>query len=713
MQTIQQLLLQPDTGKKVLETLTKESGTSLPSQGLVAGQSVLSALFQLASDNKKVVYNDIDVFQFKKNEKMRNRVTGKNQTAVFHEVVDASEEYSQLYSGVVKFFNSTREGDINKITVKASSNVDFSSSEDHLKTFLLKTFDINSVKVGVDLKTEKIFWEQDFVNYLKTQQLHLSTVIGPVQSLLRILTKHEKNQGYLDFEYALNMTMASILSNFGGYTVYEEIAQETPQLLERSPLEAQLWLEKEYSVNQRIESVKKSWTENLKKYGYSTFKGPVFGKKYFDYYVEHEERLAPYFELVKLENGTRAIYYPLIKKLPDSFTSKIKPFETLLTREWNSTNVQKSKNKRQWLVSYEKILNPSTKQSEKENILRLINTPPEFVEGMLVKGYSLKKFSDSMNKILTPGAYSEKTKEKLISYYRSHSNELRKSLWSCTSVSEIHEKLNQSFKSITSVWGEDNINKAFAAHHKYSSVIKEVTRILQYENQPLRERLKQEKPNFTLSLQLREVNDKYVYVAQSKSRGYTGQSSKEVYVAEDQEEAFQKFVVHQNLLMNKDYMTLLKSVHMLNFSIESSTKKRALQPVWEKDEVLFEKRVNEEFGGNSKFKVTQLRTEFELEQEGEEMSHCVGGYSTTVAQGLCSIWHLQEEGTQNHSTLEVRLKEELITIDDEPCEVSKYYIVQNRARHNKTPVSSLLKLGNILVDCLNSKNKKSLQKRDI
>ena len=106
MQNIQQLLLQPDTGKKVLETLVKESGTSLPSQGLVAGQSVLSALFQLASDNKKIVYNDIDVFQFKKNEKMRHRVTGKNQTSVFHEVVDASEDYSQLYSGVVKFFNS-------------------------------------------------------------------------------------------------------------------------------------------------------------------------------------------------------------------------------------------------------------------------------------------------------------------------------------------------------------------------------------------------------------------------------------------------------------------------------------------------------------------------------------------------------------------------------------------------------------------------------
>lgn len=702
MQNIKQLLLQPDTGKKVLETLTKESGTALPAEGILAGQSVLSALNQLANNSNKVIYNDIDIFQFKKFERQKYKVTGRNRAAVLHEIYAEQDDYSQVYTGTVRFFNSTRTGPLNNITVNAATTEDYIASDKHLKTLLLKTFDINSVKVGVDLKNEKLFWEEEFIGYLNTQQLQMSLIMGPIQSLLRVLNKKENNQGYLDLEYAINVAMAAIMSDYGHITARTEIEQEPPEFLATyNKVQEQQWIIENQSIAQRAYAVRKFWDANLKKQAYSNFKGPVFGKKYYEFYCKHEEKLAPFFELVALPHKNNNIYYPLIKSIPASFLEKMSSFEMLLNSDWNNLNIHKRNNKGHWLYNYEKVLNPSTKQSEKDNIKKLLNTPLQLVQDLLVKSYSLKTFRKNIGQILVTGSYSNKTKAELAQFYDAHRTELKKSVQECKTVSQVYENLNQSYKNIVSTWSARDVNKAFAAHHKYHSVIKEITAILKHESLPLRERLKQEPPATSIKLRLREVEGQCVYVAQSANRfGYENQ--KEIYVAEDQEKLFQELSANKNLFANKQYVMLLKHVHALNFAMTNEAKRKELQPEWERDEEYFQRKIKSDLGAGAKFEVKQLRTEFELEQEGEEMSHCVGGYSTLVSQGICSIWQLHDCTLLTSSTLEVRKSSKTITINDKQIKVDTHYIVQNRARHNRAPSDALQYVANILIQALDA-----------
>lgn len=707
MTSISELIQLPSTATKVLEILTKEAGVGLPTKGIIAGQSVLSALNQLASDSKRVIYNDIDIFNFKKNEKIRHKVTGLNTTSVYFEKTLGDSEYSHLYTGVVRFFNSKRKGPLNLISVRAMSNEDYLASEDHLKECLLKTFDINSVQVAVDLQKETLFWEPNFIEYLTTDQLRLSVVLGPIQSLLRVLNKEKTNQGFLDIDYAFNVTLAALLGH-AGYCVENTImlSRIIPDISRRSPVDVQISLEKELSLTQRIDAIKSHWEQDKSKFGYSSFSGPVFGKKYFELYQKFESRLQPYFELVELSQGSQKIYYPLIKELPEQFITKIKPYESLLNRDWSPLQQYKNKSKKKCLTSFEKVLNPSTKQVEKDNIKKLLDTPEELIEALLQKGTTIREFNRNASSLLNANQYADKTKETLMGYYKAHSSELKPVVWACENVSQIYESLNRSYKSIQKIWGAESVNKAFAAHHKYFQTLKEMRQLLTYEEQPLRERLKQEPPRWSIKLHLREVNGQYMYAIEPVNR-YGGHKNY-IYVEEEQEQALKELANINAPLMDKNYLYLLRNVHMLNLKLTSQRQQQPLQPVIEKDEELFSSKLSKEFGENNSFKVKQLRSEFDLEQEGEEMSHCVGGYTQKVSTGACSIWHLQDLTGLKDSTLEVGVLPEEWKTEHGLKVVNRYYIAQHRAHNNKSPDHRLDTLANVLIESLNSNSIKEL-----
>ena len=282
--------------------------------------------------------------------------------------------------------------------------------------------------------------------------------------------------------------------------------------------------------------------------------------------------------------------------MPEEFVRKMQPYQELLSPGWNQMKSFQNKQKRKWITSYEKVLNPSTKQSEKENILKLLKAPVSFLDSILSGKYAISNFQKNMSSILNEGSYSEKNKEKLLSYFQAHKQELREKVRACSSFGEIFEELNKSLKAVVKVWGEENINKAFSAHHKYYHVLKEMSEIITYEEQPLKERLKQTQPNRTIILQYDQVNNEYMFIARPVNRYHAGRKESVVYLAEDQEKAFKSLANIEHPLFNKDYAHLLKTVHMLNFSINSEKKKEQIQPVWEKDEELFLKKLTQEIG---------------------------------------------------------------------------------------------------------------------
>lgn len=59
------------------------------------------------------------------------------------------------------------------------------------------------------------------------------------------------------------------------------------------------------------------------------------------------------------------------------------------------------------------------------------------------------------------------------------------------------------------------------------------------------------------------------------------------------------------------------------------------------------------YRGADGVEIVQLKTADALTEEGRRMNHCVGGYATDVAEGLCEIYSLRDGAGESRATVEV------------------------------------------------------------
>lgn len=190
--------LHPGMGANVLTLL--EQMAPLPPFGFVAGQAVASALVDLYGAGGGV-YNDVDVF-------VRTPFTSHRQDSLVllpqryaPEIAmrpapspDGGEapEYSFMAlqqtlvaAPTYSISGVRREELLNEVFYHTSSPMDAVASA----RCVLASFDINAVRVGVDLASGQLIWDVHFEQFCHTGELRLCALHTPYHSLLRLIRK--------------------------------------------------------------------------------------------------------------------------------------------------------------------------------------------------------------------------------------------------------------------------------------------------------------------------------------------------------------------------------------------------------------------------------------------------------------------------------------------------------------------------------------------
>lgn len=176
-----------------------KSKWTLPSSGFIAGGSIANLVWQSVSGNKAVV-NDVDIFIF---DGVIERIDDSDKSVLF-KYQEKEERFWEDYSGM-------RYGNINRdfYTIVSSENngmlniVKYKSNKKDTD-LILRSFDINSTKVGYSIEEDKVYWTQEFEEFLNTGQLKVCNLMTPAHTAIRIVKKaDELNCKLDDFELKL------------------------------------------------------------------------------------------------------------------------------------------------------------------------------------------------------------------------------------------------------------------------------------------------------------------------------------------------------------------------------------------------------------------------------------------------------------------------------------------------------------------------------
>lgn len=177
----------------------------LPSQGILAGQAVDSAITDLFGHGGGV-YNDLDIFRNVPNGARRGsrdfashtatRATLALQTPSDYAGMQLTLSLVQSYSiksvsrqGMLNFVNCTM--DAHEPTRRLTAN------------HVLSGFDLNCTRVCVDLSTGELIWDRHYEEFLRSRQLRIAMMHTPWHTFLRLAKKSEELPNvFVDFAAA-------------------------------------------------------------------------------------------------------------------------------------------------------------------------------------------------------------------------------------------------------------------------------------------------------------------------------------------------------------------------------------------------------------------------------------------------------------------------------------------------------------------------------
>ncbi len=206
----QQIILKPEMGEAILTHLGKKC--ELPKFGVVAGQAVASAIDDLWGKGGGV-YNDIDVF-VPSSGKVLKIDAKASATAARAKPKLVSKTNSGYGGSVYRHLEMVQTyrieqvrylGLVNKVYFQLPNNF-VRRLDDHARR-IIEGFDINAVRVGVDVRTKRLTWDAHFEQFLHNRELRIAACYTPVHSLIRLLKKaRELSDVMVDVETAARIT---------------------------------------------------------------------------------------------------------------------------------------------------------------------------------------------------------------------------------------------------------------------------------------------------------------------------------------------------------------------------------------------------------------------------------------------------------------------------------------------------------------------------
>lgn len=203
-------------GPAVLEHLRQF--TPLPETGVIAGQSVSSAIDDLFGKGGGV-YNDVDLFLQSPRSKLRRALENATATQLVPGIHDPAEvERDDAYGGLsavmaaMQSYTVTataREGMLNRVYCLPYRNYFTGEIKPLPAERIISSFDLNCVRVAVDLDTQQLVWTPDYERFIHSRQLEITCLQTPFHSFLRLLKKLKEMPGtYADIDAAATATAA-------------------------------------------------------------------------------------------------------------------------------------------------------------------------------------------------------------------------------------------------------------------------------------------------------------------------------------------------------------------------------------------------------------------------------------------------------------------------------------------------------------------------
>lgn len=186
--------------RQIIDYLEQHSNIKLPNSGIIAGQSVAEAYFRVNNIDIHTRIKDIDIFCL-------DYIPEKNSTEI--NVKFFNTEFSLEYSEYQLLVNSVNNDyHIHRVKEEDIFNYIYISNYSKNKKLLhtiIDRFDINSVQIGIDLKTKEIYMSSYFIDFVKNRQLQIVNFHSFPSSLLRLIDKklHSTNT-YLNLDFEIS-----------------------------------------------------------------------------------------------------------------------------------------------------------------------------------------------------------------------------------------------------------------------------------------------------------------------------------------------------------------------------------------------------------------------------------------------------------------------------------------------------------------------------
>ena len=193
-------------GRQAIERIKSEWG--LPKRGFLAGGSIANIVWELVSGNKAVV-SDIDVFIF---DSLEEKINTSNRDTLFN-YQEKETRYYEDYTGMCfntytkdfySIIEAERDGMFNNIRYK-------SNSQD--PSLIIKSFDINSTRIGYSIEKDELYWTSEFEEFLKTGELKVTNLMTPSHTAIRIVKKSKDLNVKLD-EFEFKLIQYALSCNF-------------------------------------------------------------------------------------------------------------------------------------------------------------------------------------------------------------------------------------------------------------------------------------------------------------------------------------------------------------------------------------------------------------------------------------------------------------------------------------------------------------------
>lgn len=197
-----QIALRPEMGPLILQHL--QQFATLPTKGILAGQAVDSAITDLWGKGGGV-YNDLDVFRqcptkaYRPDEKA-NSTAMRSQLLLQRVPSYGSMNLVLQTTNTYGIASVSRKGMLNHVNCFMAAG---RYTQKLTAPQVLAGFDINCVRVGVDLQTGLLHWDRHYAQFLRSRQLKIAMMHTPWHTFLRLAKKARELPGvYANLEYA-------------------------------------------------------------------------------------------------------------------------------------------------------------------------------------------------------------------------------------------------------------------------------------------------------------------------------------------------------------------------------------------------------------------------------------------------------------------------------------------------------------------------------